>query len=766
MASGGAAPAVLGKEYLSVPESLLTLPRCDDLPAAGTAAGVGDLIPWQQLEAVADAAPGTWVSRGVDPQFLVPCRCPGGWFRVRFKLVVEGRARVEIRVDTGHGFCADECIERTSFTGAIDRLFFVNVPRPVHGFRFDPLDMEGEFRLEVLQIQPVTRLGLLGRALWAALRQVRLNGATIGALAGGLRFLLCGRVGEIKRKFLQNLRGPSPLAPPAQDADKTYQVWKQRRQLSAAARARVKAAAATLPGVPLISVLLPLSTDPALSLRPALASVLRQLYPRWELCIACHDSTVPSVRALLAECTRNDARIKVCFHSENRGRSSALNSALALAAGDYCALLDPDDELADEALFRVAQVIAAGDGVDLLYSDEDRIAPDGQHVDPFFKPDWSPEYLLSLPYTGSLGVYRTALVRELGGFRAAYGPVEEYDLTLRLAARSPHVRHLPEILYHRRRPRTSPAAAEAGRRAVASYLEQTGRQGSVEPGSAESSHRVRFAIAGRPKVSIIIPTAYRHGIFQGERTTYLARCLASIRAKSTYPRYEILLFDNDEPPPEILDDLARWGVRRVPYAQPFNWAATMNRGAALAGGDHLLFLDDDTEVITPDWLECLLEYSQQSDIGAVGSRLHFPDGRLQHAGITILDGAPGHPFAGYPGDHPGYFFSSVVPRNWSAVTGACLMTRAEVFHALGGFTENFAYYFNDVDYCLKVSYSGRRVVCNPYARLYHYETATKSAVVAAEHDDFQKIWKQRRPVDPFYNPNLSTRFYDFRLELE
>ncbi len=750
---------MLGKECLSVPESLLMLPRCDELPAAVPTAGVGDLIPWQQLEAVADAAPGTWVSRGVDPQFLVPCRRPGGWFRVRFKMVAEGRARVEIRVDTGHGFRADECIERTSFTGTIDRLFFVNVPRSMHGFRFDPLDMEGEFRLEILHIQPVTRLGLLGRALWGALRRARLNGAAVGALGSSLRFVLRGRIGEIKRKLLQNLRGPSPLAPPAQDPDETYRVWRQCRQPTAAA--------AVLPGAPLISVLVPLAADPAPSLRPALASVLHQFYPRWELCIAGHDSTAPAVRALLAECARNDARIKVCFHSESRDRASALNSALALAAGDSCALLDPDDEFADEALFRVAQVIAAGDRVDLLYSDEDRIEPNGRHVDPFFKPDWSPEYLLSLPYTGSLSVYRTALVRELGGFRAAYVPVEEYDLTLRLAARSSHVRHLPEILYHRRRPRTtSRAVAEAERRAVACYLEQTGRQGSVEPGSAESIRRVRFAVAGRPKVSIIIPTAYRHGTFQGERTTYLARCLASIRAKSTYLNYEILLFDNDEPPPDILGDLARWRVRRMPYARPFNWAAAMNRGAALASGDHLLFLDDDTEVITPDWLECLLEYSQQPDIGAVGSRLHFPDGRLQHAGIAILDGAPGHPFAGYPEDHPGYFFSSAVPRNWSAVTGACLMTRAEVFHALGGFTENFAYYFNDVDYCLKVSHSGRRVVCNPYARLYHYETVTKSAVVAAEHHDFQKIWRQRRPVDPFYNPNLSTRFYDFRLEAE
>jgi GT2 family glycosyltransferase len=706
------------------------------------------------------------MSRGVDPQFLVPYCGPGGWFRIRFKMSSEGRARVEIRVDTGHGLRTVECLERTSFTGTIDRQFFVNVPQPVHGFRFDPLDMEGQFRLEILQIQPVTRLGLLSRALWGALRQARLNGQTFMALANGLKSLLRGRIAEIKKKLLANVRGPSPLAPPAQDQDRVYQTWRHRRQLTAATRARMMAEAAVLPGAPLISILLPLSTNSASNLRPALASVLRQLYPRWELCIAGHDSMAASVRSVLAHETRKDARIRTCFDSNNRGRASALNSALALAAGDYCALLDPEDEFADEALFRVAQAITAEGQFDLLYTDEDRIEPTGQHVAPFFKPDWSPEYLLSLPYIGSLSVYRTTLLRELGGFRETFEPAEEYDLALQVAARSPRVHHLAEVLYHRRRPCTSPEAAEAGRRALASYLKEIGRPGSVTPGSAGTNHRVRFAISGRSKISIIIPTAYRYGNFCGERTTYLARCLASIRAKSTYPNYEILLFDNDELPPEILKALTRWQVHRTPYLQPFNWAATMNRAASLAGGEHLLFLDDDTEVITPGWLECLLEYSQQPEIGAVGSRLHFPDDRLQHAGIAILDGAPGHPFAGYPEDHPGYFLSSVVPRNWSAVTGACLMTRAEVFHALGGFTEHFAYYFNDVDYCLKVSQGGRRVVCNPHARLYHYETVTKSAVVAGEYHDFQEVWKQRRPVDPFYNPNLSTRFYDFRLEPE
>lgn len=744
-----------------MPETLLTAP-----PRATTPAGrVGrPFIPLQQLEAVPDAKPGTWVSRGVDPQFLVPCRSPGGWFRIHFRMSSAGRARVEIRVDTGQGFHAAECVERTSFTGSVEQLFFVTVPRPVYGFRFDPLDMEGEFRLETLSIRPVTRIGLLGRAVWAALRQARWESSAAAALRKSLKLLLTGRVGEVKKQLLRNIRGPSPQAPPVQDPDQIYQVWRQRRRLTDADRSRLRVEAAALPGAPRISVLLPVPAHPVADLRPTLASVLRQLYPGWELCIAGNDAAAALVEPLLEKYARNDPRIKVCFRPENGVRALALNAALTLASGDYCAILNPEDELAEEALLRVAEAVTAEGPPDLLYSDEDRIEPDGRHVAPFFKPDWSPEYLLSFPYTGGLSAFRTALVRELGGFRAAFMPAEEYDLTLRLAARSPRVRHLAHVLYHRRQGPTPAATLAAARRAVTSYLECTGRPASVTPEPGRPVHRVRFALAGRPRVSIIIPTAYRRGTLHSETTTYLARCLASIRAKSTYPNYEILLFDNAAPPPEMLDDLARWKVRRLPYARPFNWAAAMNQGAALAGGAHLLFLDDDTEVITPDWLECLLEYSQQPDVGVVGARLHFPDGRLQHAGITILEGTPGHPFYGYPEGHPGYFFSSVVPRNYSAVTGACLMTRTEVFHAVGGFTENFAYYFNDVDYCLKVGHSGRRVVCNPYARLYHYETATKVSVVAGEQDDFKDLWKRRRPSDPFYNPNLSTRFHDFRLE--
>jgi GT2 family glycosyltransferase len=238
----------------------------------------------------------------------------------------------------------------------------------------------------------------------------------------------------------------------------------------------------------------------------------------------------------------------------------------------------------------------------------------------------------------------------------------------------------------------------------------------------------------------------------------------SIFAKSTYPSFEIVILDNGEVSPDAVGFIVRPEVMRLPYEQPFNWARAMNQGAARAGGDHLLFVNDDTEVLSPDWLEGLVEFSQLPEIGAVGARLEFPDGRIQHVGVTLLDDIPTHAFYGYPGAHPGYEFSSIVPRNCSAVTGACLMTRSEVFREVGGFTESFALNYNDIDFCLRVRETGRRIVFTPYARLCHHEAATRSIDVQVELAAFKTRWGGRSLRDPYYNPNLSTRFNDYRIE--
>jgi GT2 family glycosyltransferase len=362
-------------------------------------------------------------------------------------------------------------------------------------------------------------------------------------------------------------------------------------------------------------------------------------------------------------------------------------------------------------------------------------------------------------------------VRELGGFREEYDGAHEYDLTFRIVARTlgstGRIEHIPDILYHRRKlpsGATDSRGQEACRRALQSYLDRIGRPGSVAPGPAPSVHRVRFALRELPRVSIIIPTAYGQGILGGRHVTLLSQCLASIFKKSSYRNYEIVVVDNDAPPSQVLKEMRLRGIRYAPYAVPFNWSAAMNQGAALATGDHLVFLNDDTEVISSDWLEALLEYSQQPEVGAVGARLLFPDGRIQHAGITILAGRPVHPFYGQPGDHTGYFHSNIVPRTCSAVTGACLMTRAAVFRSVGGFTESLDLNFNDIDYCLKIAAQGRRAVYTPYAELFHHEAVTKPGLFPRELDAFRERWRGKWPRDPYYNPNLSTRFPDYRID--
>ncbi len=262
---------------------------------------------------------------------------------------------------------------------------------------------------------------------------------------------------------------------------------------------------------------------------------------------------------------------------------------------------------------------------------------------------------------------------------------------------------------------------------------------------------------------MVIPSACRGIEFRGRRTWFVLECVSSIRRLSTYHNVEIIVLDNDDMTADLSRALEPFDVRHIAFTEPFNLARKMNLGGFSASGEHLIILNDDIEVITPDWIESMLEYSQWPEIGAVGAQLLFPNDTQQHTGVTLLDGNPGHPFYQFPAGHPGYFFSSQVHRNWSAVTGACMMTRADVFKSVGGFSENFPLNYNDVDYCLKVMNTGKRIVYMPYAKLYHHESVSKSGTHAHELEAFKKAWRDRFPRDPYYNPNLTTQTCDFRI---
>jgi GT2 family glycosyltransferase len=500
------------------------------------------------------------------------------------------------------------------------------------------------------------------------------------------------------------------------------------------------------------------------------------MYPHWELCIADDASSAPHVRKIVEEYAAKDSRIKVVFRERNGGISAASNSALELATGRYIVTLDHDDELAEQALYKVARTIIADPSLDMIYSDEDKLTPDGVRTDPFFKPDWSPEYFLACMYTCHLSAYRTELVREVGGWRSEFDTAQDYDLALRIVANGARIAHIPDVLYHWRTLATStatgnerakPQAADAARRALGNYLQLIRRRGRVEPGPHPLLHRVRFEIVGKPRVSIIIPSACKPIDVEGRSAWLALECVSSIRRISTYDNIEIVVAHDGHMPPDLAQHLQKHGARPLEYDFPFNWSKVnnfaVNQLTSAGPNSALIFLNDDITVSSPDWIESMLEYALWPEIGAVGARLLFPDGRQQHTGMTILQGVPGHPYYGYLGEHSGYHFSTKVHRNCSAVTGACLMTRRDVFQTLGGFSEEFPINYNDVDYCLRVLESGRRVVYMPYAALYHHESASKSGTYLEELDAFKKKWGERLPRDPYYNPNFAEEVWEYQV---
>ncbi|MEM8614210.1 MAG: glycosyltransferase family 2 protein [Cyanobacteria bacterium P01_H01_bin.105] len=526
---------------------------------------------------------------------------------------------------------------------------------------------------------------------------------------------------------------------------------------------------------PLISILLPVYNVESIWLTKAIESVLAQQYPHWQLCIADDASTVQAIRPLLERYSQRDPRIDVVFCSQNGGISAATNAALERANGDFIALLDHDDELAPNALYEVTRHLQVYPDTDFIYTDEDQITQKGKRKNPFFKPDWSLDYFHGCMYTCHLGVYRTSLIREIGGFRSQYDGAQDWDLVLRLTEKTNRIHHIPKILYHWRTLPTSaasgaqakPWAYAAAERALQSAVDRSPYPGTVKPLPGKPGFfRVRRHIQDTPLVSIIIPSAGTRLDIKGTSICLLEQCLASIRHLSTYPNYEIILVDGYDIPEATLQPIQGPDLTLVRCDQPFNFSQRMNLGTQAAQGDILLLLNDDTEVITPDWIEAMVELAQQKDIGAVGAKLFYPNGRLQHAGMVILAGNPSHAFHNGNGSHDGYHCSNIVNRNYLGVTGACLMMRQDVFTALGGFDESFPLNYNDVDLCLRIHEAGYRNVYTPHAELIHYESVSRmSELKPGELERLHAKFAHTRYMvdDPYYNPNLSVRRPFFQL---
>jgi GT2 family glycosyltransferase len=525
---------------------------------------------------------------------------------------------------------------------------------------------------------------------------------------------------------------------------------------------------------PLISVLTPVyNTNPA-ELTAAIQSVIGQSYSNWELCIADDCSSEPAIGEVLHSFAAQDNRIKIAYQKERGGISRACNAAWDLAAGDYVCFLDHDDTLAPHALAYVCEALDKNPDADLLYSDEDKIDERGKRSDPFFKPDWSPDLLLSENYMCHLLILRQDLANKIGRFNPQRDGSQDYDLILRASEEAANIQHIPRVLYHWRRSEYSTAttlenkqyALDTAREALDGHCKRAAARARVEPGIVLGRWRMRYAIPAGTRISIIIAS--------GGKADVLRENLDSIFSKTSYRDFEVVIIDNSRQ--NIIENFVREQQQSHPVLRyldwrnkPFNYSAINNAAARRCDSPVLLFLNDDTSVINPEWLEAMLELAVRPEVGAVGSKLLYPDGRIQHAGVIMgLYDNCGHAFKALDGSISHYFDFSDIIRNVSAVTGACLMTRADVFWQVGGFDEGqFAVAFNDIDLSLKIGSAGYRVLYTPHAQLYHHEAFSKTARDLVPHPEevaaMRSKWDKVIVHDPYYSPNLSRNEEDYSL---
>jgi GT2 family glycosyltransferase len=558
-----------------------------------------------------------------------------------------------------------------------------------------------------------------------------------------------------------------------------YDRWMQRFGVREIDLQRMREVAEILPKRPLVSIVMATYDSSEKYLRAAIESVLGQVYPHVELCIADDASADPRVRRILEEYAARDARVRVVYRAENGHISNATNSALEIARGEFVGFLDHDDLLTPDAVFECVLIANRVPDIDVMYSDEDKIDETGVLSDPFFKPEWNPDTFLSRMYTCHFGMYRRALVESVGRLRPEFDGSQDYDLVLRLVERTTRIHHIPKVLYHWRvHPASTassvdakPYATQAAERAITEAIARRGEPGRASVrADAPGTYIVRYQIRDRRKVSVIVPTR-NHG-------EDVDRCLGSIFAKNTYDDFEIVLLDNGSDEPASLQAFERWTkydarVRIVRYDAPFNFSNINNHAVAHSDGHYLLFLNNDTEVISADWMEAMVEQAQRPSVGAVGALLLYPDGTIQHAGVIVgLGGVAGHSHKHFPGDAPGYFYTLRAVNNVTAVTAACMMVRRSVFDQVGGLDEDFAVAFNDVDFCLKLRRAGYNNVYLPHVKLYHFEsksrgyetTPAKQARFDREIALMRERWGTANMVDSCYSPNLTDSHEDYAIK--
>lgn len=527
------------------------------------------------------------------------------------------------------------------------------------------------------------------------------------------------------------------------------------------------------------SIAVPVFRTPAKFLCEMIESVRSQSFPFWELCLANADPEDREVAEILERYCREDRRIRVKNLKENKGISENTNAALAMAQGDFVGLLDHDDLLAPDALYEMAARLEQDGKIDVFYTDEDKVTTDlGEHFQPHLKPDFNLDLLRSNNYICHFFVVRREIAEKIGGFRPEFNGAQDYDFIFRCTEQAGKIVHIPRILYHWRvhsastadNPASKMYAYEAGKRAIEGNLERTGIRGVVSLRPDYGFYDVHYPVQGEPLVSILIPNK--------DQKETLMHCIRSVLETSTWKNLEILIIENNSEQEETfacyreLEKDPRIRILTYP-GTTFNYSAINNFGVQQAKGDYLLFLNNDIEVITPDWIEQMLGNCQRPEVGIVGAKLYYPDNTIQHAGIIIgIGGIAGHAFLGLARAKSGYLHKASLQMDYSAVTAACMMMKAEAFRKTGGFEEKLTVAFNDVDLCLRTVEQGWLVVYDPHVEMYHYESKSRGA-----EDSEEKLRRFQQEIefmrtrwirllkdgDPNYNPNLTLSKWNYSL---
>lgn len=715
----------------------------------------------------------TYVATSRDPYFLFDQKLvdlmSAGFYEISILIEKEEPdSTSKLYIDYGDGFSESDTASFPNSDGpALRRLiYFKNRPLQL---RFDPTDEKGIFKLEEFTITQPGPSRILREII------LRLNKSEF---VGNRTYpsTLMNLYSHYENSFLHGIGRHA----------KSYQEWIEKIEARSLPDARsIERAVQRADGEPTISIVVPTYNTNITHLRACIESVIRQSYPHWELCIADDNSSCKETLQIIHQYSAQDKRIKVVQRAQNGHICEASNSAIDLVTGEYIAFLDHDDMLTKHALFFISRHIAENKNALIIYSDEDKVNENGIRCDPHFKSDWNKDLLYSQNYICHLCVYKTELIKKVGGLRKGTEGSQDHDLLLRCL---PHIRmneihHIPRILYHWRISAGSTAlsfseknyTSSAGLKALKDYFAANGPIGLlVEDGDIPNSYKVIWPLPKlSPLVSIIIPTR--------DQKEMTEQAVTSILDKTNYPEYEILIIDNGSQKNETIDWFStiqqlRPRVKVLRYDHPFNYSAINNFGVTHSNGSILALINNDIEVISPEWLTEMVRHAIRAEIGCVGAKLYYSNDTIQHAGVILgIGGVAGHSHKYFPRSHDGYFGRLRLTQNLSAVTAAALLVRKNVYQEVNGLDEvNLPVAFNDVDFCLRVMHAGYRNIWTPYAELYHHEsvsrgiddTPEKQKRFAREVEYMKMKWGKLLKADPCYNPNLSYRDEDFSIGLE